>query len=386
MQPRTTLDILSALVAFDTTSRNSNLACVGWIEDYLARYGVASRRIADDTGTKANLFASIGPDRPDGIILSGHTDVVPVDDQPWSSDPFRLEVRDCKAYGRGTCDMKGYLAAVLAAVPEMVAQPLARPIHLAFSCDEEVGCTGVRPMLAALAAENFRAAACFVGEPTLMEVVIGHKGGKRMVVKVMGSTAHSSLAPTAVNAVEWGARLVAHIRDLADKTAEQGPFDPLYDIPHTTLHVGLFSGGTAPNIVPDEASLTFEVRAIGAESPSTYTDAVEAYATTVLTPRMRQVHAGAGFTFIPFVDVPALDIAPDHEAVTMAKRLAGRNGHAKVAYGTEAGLFQTLLGVPSVVIGPGSIGEAHKADEFIALAELDRADAFMHRLVAELRA
>ncbi len=377
----TTLDLLRSLVAFDTTSHRSNLECIGWIESYLARFGIGSERFYDDTGLKANMLATIGPRDEPGYVLSGHTDVVPVDGQDWSSDPFDLTVRDGRAFGRGACDMKGFLACCLAAVPAMVEAPLRRPIHLAFSFDEEVGCTGVRFMLRALAARGATARACFVGEPTSMQVVTGHKGGRRVRVAIRGKACHSSLAPQGVNAIEWGARLIAHVRNEADRIAEAGPHDPLYDVGHTTLHVGLFKGGIASNIVPDSAEFTFEVRALGSEDPAVHIAGIRRHADEVLAPRMRAIDPQAGFTFTETQGIPALEIAPDHEAVTLAKRLAGRNDHAKVAYGTEGGLFQQMLGVPTVVIGPGSIEQAHKPDEFIALDQLARCDDFIRHLI-----
>lgn len=378
--------ILAALVGFDTTSRNSNLELVGWVEAYLTRYGVASQRIYDATGQKANLLATIGPLDKAGYVLSGHTDVVPVDGQDWQSDPFTLTERDGRLYGRGACDMKGFLAACLAQVPAMVAAPLTRPIHLAFSYDEEVGCLGVRAMIAELAARDTKPLACFVGEPTSMKVVIGHKGKRSQRVVVTGRACHSSLAPKGVNAVHAAARIVAKIADLADHLAAQGARDPMFDIAHSTAHVGAIKGGTALNIVSDQAEFIYEIRVVGADDVDQLVGTIQAYAHDVLQPAMQAIAPEAKIVFEDLSEFPGLDIAPDHEAVTLAKQLAGKNGHSKVAYGTEAGLFMVRGGIPSVIIGPGDIEQAHKPDEYLAVSELAAACDFVGRLVSVARA
>ncbi|HEY8565006.1 MAG TPA: acetylornithine deacetylase [Beijerinckiaceae bacterium] len=379
------LEILSTLVAFDTTSRNSNLALIDWAENYLRQRGFACERIYDETGLKANLWASIGPKEAEGYILSGHTDVVPVDGQAWSSDPFQLRVQDGRAYGRGACDMKGFLAVCLAAADDLGRTPLHRPIHLALSYDEEVGCVGAKGLVRHLRDTGIRAEACFVGEPTSMQVVTGHKGKRSVRATVRGRTCHSSLAPQGVNAVEWGARLVAEIRRIADRLAAEGGRDPLYDVPHSTGHVGVFRGGTALNIVPDEAEIVFEYRTIGSEDPDQYVAETVAYARDVLEPAMKAIDPAAGFFFDVYAGFPGLDASPDAPEVTLAKSLAGRNDHGKVAFGTEAGLFHEVAQVPTVILGPGSIEQAHKADEWIALSELERCAAFVERLVERCR-
>jgi acetylornithine deacetylase len=378
-----TLDLLARLVAFDTTSRNSNLPLVEWLCAFLAERDVPFELFPSEDRRKASVFATIGPVDRAGYVLSGHTDVVPVDGQAWSSDPFRLRIADGKAYGRGTCDMKGFLACMLAMAPAMTEARLKRPIHLAFSYDEEVGCTGVRPMLHEIAPRQVKPLAAFIGEPSSMRVIIGHKGGQRCHARVRGRAAHSSLAPHGVNAVEWGARLVARIRDMADDLAANGARDALYDVPHTTMHVGIFRGGTSPNIVPHEAEISFECRALGGENAESYIGEAIRYAREELEPKMRAIDPSSGFDFAYAPGIPALDTPPDHEAVTLAKRLAGRNSHAKVAYGTEAGLFETIAGIPSVVVGPGDIEQAHKPDEWIAIGELEACNAFIERLIAE---
>jgi acetylornithine deacetylase len=381
-----TLAILESLVGFDTTSRNSNIPCADWIVDYLARHGVETERFPSPEGDKHNLWATIGPrDRP-GYVLSAHTDVVPVDGQAWSTDPFRLAVKDGKAFGRGACDMKGFLACTLAMVPEMARAPLATPIHLAYSYDEEVGCTGVRGMLERIAPREPRPIAAFIGEPSSMQVITGHKGGQRVVCTVTGKAAHSSIAPQGVNAVEYAALLVARLKEAAWALETSGRRDDMYDVPHSTLHCGILKGGTSPNIVPHEAEISFECRHISADDPMTHIGPLIRYAEEELMPRMRAVDPASGFRFELRPPLPALEISPDHAAVTMAKRLAGRNDHAKVAYGTEASLFQEIAAIPSLVVGPGDIDQAHKPDEWIRLSELDACNRFIDRLIADCRA
>jgi len=373
-------EILAALVGFDTTSRNSNLPLIGWVEGFFDRLGVAHERIEDTGAGKTNLWATVGPPGTPGYILSGHTDTVPVDGQVWTSDPFRLTERDDRLYGRGTSDMKGYVACCLAAVPDMLKRPLRQPIHLALSYDEEVGCIGVRHMIARIKQAPVQPVACFVGEPTGMDVVIGHKSKRSFWVTVRGCTCHSSLAPQGVNAVEYAARLIVKIRDISDRQRRQGPRDPLYDVPFTTGHTGTVQGGIALNVVPDVCKFVYEFRAVGADDPDALAGEVEAYARDVLEPEMRAVAAETGIDFDPRPHQAGLDTDPAAEVVALAKQLAGRNGHSKVAFGTEAGLFQAG-GIASVVIGPGSIDQAHKADEFIAVAEVAKCGVFLDRLI-----
>jgi acetylornithine deacetylase len=380
------LAILADLVAFDTVSRNSNLALIDWVERHLAAQGVASRRFPDGTGQKAALFATLGPAEFQGYVLSGHTDVVPVDGQEWSSDPFTLRVEGGRAYGRGAVDMKGYLACCLALVPEMLAGALARPIHLAFSYDEEVGCVGVRPMLRWLDGQEVKPLGAFIGEPSNMQVVIGHKGKRSARIIVTGTGAHSSLAPTAVNAVHYGARIVARIADIALRLERQGARDALYDITHSTGHVGMLHGGEALNIVPDRCEIVFEFRTIGEDDPDALMEEVRRYALDELQPEMKAVDARAEIGMDVFAGFAGLDTPPQADIVSLAKHLSGRNGHSKVAYGTEAGLFTAMAGIPAVVLGPGSIGQAHKPDEFIEISQLEACLAMLGRLVAHCRA
>ncbi len=378
--------ILRELVRFDTVSRNSNLELIDWVENHLAGYGVTGQQIFDPTGTKASFLATIGPVSERGYVLSGHTDVVPVDNQDWSSDPFELRIADGRAYGRGTCDMKGFVACCLAAVPELVALPLARPVHLAFSYDEEIGCVGVRPMLEMMAANPVKPLGAIIGEPSQMQVVIGHKGKRSVRARIIGTNAHSSLAPTAVNAVQFGAEIVGKIAAIAARLRAGGARDDLYDVIHSTGHVGLFKGGEALNIVPALAEILFEFRTIGADDPDALVAEVIDFARREVEPRMKAIDGRAAIEFDIYAGFPGLDTAPEAPVVTLAKNLAGRNDHAKVAYGTEAGLFTSMAGIPAVVMGPGSITQAHKADEFITLSEIAGCMAMLERLTLHCRA
>lgn len=374
-------EILATLIGFDTVSHKSNLDLIAWVEGYLEGHGVASHRVYDETGEKANLIATIGATDAPGIILSGHVDVVPVEGQPWSTDPFEATVIDGKMYGRGSSDMKGFCACVLAAVPQMVAADLTTPLHIVLSYDEEVGCIGVRGAIREIADWPVRPRACIVGEPTMMQVVIGHKTKRSIRVTVRGKTGHSSLAPNYVNAVEYAARLTVFISDIGREFAASGAVDPLYDVGHTTAHVGMLHGGTQLNIVPDEAVFDFEFRAIKEDDADALVERVKVFAREVLEPAMRAVDPATGIDFHTISEVDGLDTAPEADVVAFAKGLANRNDHAKVAFGTEGGLFQTMADIPTVVIGPGDIGRAHKADEYIGLDELRAGSAFIERLI-----
>lgn len=379
-------DILATLIGFDTVSHRSNLPLIEWVEGYLDGYGIASHRVYDETGQKANLIATIGPEGVPGIVLSGHTDVVPVEGQPWSTDPFEATVIDGRMYGRGSSDMKGFCACVLAAVPKMVAAKLDTPFHIVFSYDEEIGCIGVRGAISEIAQWDVKPRACIVGEPTMMQVIVGHKSKRSLRVTVTGKSGHSSLAPTFVNAVEYAARLTVFISDIGRELAETGAVDPLYDVGHTTAHVGMIHGGTQLNIVPDLATFDFEFRAIGEDDADALVERVKAHARDVLVPMMRAVHPQADIVFELLSGVDGLDTAPEEDVVAFTKTLAHQNAHSKVAFGTEGGLFQTMAGIPTVVIGPGDIGRAHKADEFIELAEIEAGSAFLERLIARVSA
>jgi acetylornithine deacetylase len=372
--------MIRRLVAFDTTSRNSNLELIDFVRNYLDGFGVESRLVRDETGAKANLYATLGPDDKGGIALSGHTDVVPVDGQDWTSDPWSIVERGGRLYGRGTCDMKGFLAIALAFVPEFLQRGLSTPVHLVLSHDEEVGCIGVRSLIDVLSTMPVRPRACIVGEPTDMKVMVAHKGKKSMRCRVHGHECHSSLAPTGVNAVEYAAEVIAYLRGMARRIAEHGPFDPAYDVPHTTVHTGVVHGGTALNIVPKDCYFDFEFRHIAADDPEGLFGEVHRFAEEELKPQMTANAPETGFTWQELSRIPGLATRDDEEIVALAKALSGSNSTGKVAFATEAGLFQEI-GIPTIICGPGSIEQAHKPDEFVALEQIAQCEAFMHRLM-----
>ena len=374
------LQMIERLIGFDTTSRLSNLALIEWVEAYLAEHGVDSRLTFDDDRKKANLFATLGPPDKPGLVLSGHTDVVPVDGQSWDTDPFTVTERDGKLYGRGTSDMKSFLAVVLALVPEFVQRGLDTPIHLALSYDEEVGCLGVRRLLADLDKVGIKPTGCIVGEPTEMRVVTGHKGKLSVRCQVRGLEAHSSLTHQGVNAVEAAAETVAYLKRMARKRRREGPFNPLFDPPYTTIHTGVIHGGTALNIVPRDCGFHFEFRYIPGDDPFALLEQVKRYVGTELEPEMRAVSPATGFEFDARGGFNGLDIADDAEITAFVKAVSGANSTGKVSFGTEAGLFQHA-GIPTVVCGPGSIEQAHKPNEFVSLEQVAQCERFMRRLM-----
>lgn len=380
------LDMLRRLVGFPTVSRDSNLDLIRHVADYLAGHGIDSRLTYDDTGLKANLFATIGPADIPGIVLSGHTDVVPVDDQNWSSDPFDLTEREGRVYGRGATDMKGFVAVMLAFVPRFAAAGLKKPVHLSLSYDEEVGCVGVRRLIDDLPALPVRPEMCIVGEPTRMRLMLGHKGKVNMRVRVRGSSCHSSLAPQGVNAVEYAAELVSFLRRMARRKATMGPFDRLFDVAHTTVHTGIIAGGTALNIVPKDCRVDFEIRAIPQDDLEEMVAEVKAFAASELEPEMKAIDPEAGFDWEVISSIPGLDTEPDADVAQTVSQLTGRNDFGKVAFGTEGGLFQQRGGIPTIICGPGDIDQAHKPDEFIELSQLVECEAFMERLIERLAA
>ena len=384
--PGTTLsstDMIGRLVGFDTTSRNSNLALIDFVRDYLDGWGVPSELVFDAERRKANLYATIGPEDRGGIVLSGHTDVVPVDGQPWESDPFALKEADGRLYGRGTCDMKSFVAVALALVPEFRARELKTPVHFAFSYDEEVGCVGVRGLLAELRQRPVKPRGCIVGEPTLMRPVIAHKGKKSMRCHIHGREAHSALTHEGVNAVEMAAELVTYLRGMARRKRDEGPFDHDFTPPYTTIHTGVLKGGTALNIVPRDCELEFEFRNIPGDDLEVLAAEVRRYAETMLLPEMQRVNAATGIVFEEINTTRGLVTSPDEEIVHLAQRLSGANALGKVSYGTEAGLFQAE-DIPTVICGPGSMEQGHKPNEFVSLEQVRACEAFMRRLMDHL--
>lgn len=376
-----TLDLIKKLISFDTTSRNSNLELIQFIENYLSEHGVKSTLVHDEEGKKANLYATLGDQTQSGIMLSGHTDVVPVDGQDWDTDPFEVITKGDKLYGRGTSDMKSFIAIVLAYVPKFLERGLDIPIHLAFSYDEEIGCIGVRRLIDIMNTLPVKPRMAIVGEPTSMDVIVGHKGKRSYKAHVRGLEAHSSLAPEGVNSIEYAAEMIAHLKSMARRIQENGPHDELYDVSHTTVHTGVIQGGTALNIVPKDCHFEFEFRYLGDDDPDAIEAEIREFAAQSLEPHMRKISRDTGIDITCTNDMPALNLNADEEVVTFVKALAGKNDHAKVAFGTEAGLFHAHAGIPTVVCGPGSIEQAHKPNEFVELSQLDEACVFMDRLM-----
>ena len=378
-------DILARLIAFDTVSRNSNLALIKYIQDYLAGLGVDSELFFDEAGGKANLFATLGPRDRGGVCLSGHTDVVPVDGQNWSVPPFELTENDGRLYGRGTADMKGYIACVLAAVPAFLAQPLRVPLHLAFSYDEEVGCLGVRSLLADLERREHKPIACIIGEPTELKPVLGHKGKLAMRCQVHGAACHSAYAPQGVNAIEYAAKLINRLGEIGTRLAAPERHDPRFDPPYSTVQTGVIGGGRALNIVPAECQFDFEVRALPSDDPQQVAEQLRDYAETELLPKMRAVKAEADIRFSELSAYPALATDPQSEVAQLLARLSGSDEFSTVAFGTEGGLFDQA-GIPTVVCGPGSMDQGHKPDEFVSVEQLAACDGMLGRLVEWMKA
>jgi acetylornithine deacetylase len=370
------------LIGFDTTSRNSNLALIDSVRAYLAEHGVESELVPDETGKKANLYASIGPKDRGGVILSGHTDVVPVDGQPWDTDPWQVVERDNRLYGRGTSDMKSFVAIALAYVPQFVKASLKTPVHLAFSYDEEVGCIGVRRLIAQIAARPIKPKLCIIGEPTEMKPIAQHKGKVSWRGRVRGHECHSSMTHRGANAVEAAAEIVARLKALARAKAKDGPFDREFDPPYTTVHTGTIRGGTALNIVPLDCSFDFEIRHLPTEDPRALFTPIAAYAAE-LQAELQRAAPEASIGFDELTATPGLASAPDDPAVTLARQLTGANSSGKVSFGTEGGLFQQA-GIPTVVCGPGSIAQAHQPNEWVALDQLVECERFMQRLLQRL--
>jgi acetylornithine deacetylase len=378
------IELLAKLIAFDTTSRDSNLALIEYVEGLLGALGVNATRVPNAEGRKANLYATLGPGTEGGIVLSGHTDVVPVDGQKWSSDPFTLTERDGRLYGRGSCDMKGFLALALAAAP-IFAEPgrLKRPVHLAFSYDEEVGCIGAPSMIAEIAKHVPRPAAVIVGEPTMMEVVHGHKGITTYTVTVTGHEAHSSLTHLGLSANAVAVRLMHRLSELADRLERDGdpasPFVPR----HATLTIGMINGGTAGNILARECVFLFDLRCPPGMDPAAILSPFLAEAKT-LDAEMKARFPEAGIEIVRRSLTPAFAPEPDGEAERVARGLAGDNGPPRVVpYAAEAGQFQEA-GFSTVICGPGSIEQAHQPDEYVDRVQMERGAAFMLRLAEML--
>lgn len=381
-----TIELFRHLVGFDTTSRNSNLDLIEFARDVLESVGASCVTVLSQEGNKANLFATIGPADRGGVLLSGHSDVVPVDGQAWSSDPFVVTERGGRFFGRGTCDMKGFLAVVLAAAPLFAAERLTEPLHIALTYDEEIGCLGVPVLIEAMRSMPVLPRLCIVGEPTGMRVAIGHKGARAYRACFHGREAHSSLAPLSVNAVEHAAALVARLTALGREFALHGPFDPDYDVAHATVHTGVIRGGTQVNIVPAHCEVEFEYRPLPEQDNDAPESRIRGWLDEEIVPAMQAIDKACGMELERRYAYPGLATAREADITLLARELSKSGEPVKIAFGTEAGSYHSELGIPSVVCGPGSIRQAHQPDEFVSAGQLAACEEFMRRLLNRLSA
>jgi acetylornithine deacetylase len=375
--------MIERLIAFKTVSRDSNLGLIEWVRDYLRTMGAKTRLTHDPTGKKANLFATLGDSQKPGLILSGHTDVVPVDGQNWDTDPFVATERDGKLFARGAADMKGFIGIILAHAPRFLAAlnegRLDAPLHYALSYDEEVGCLGVRGLIRDLEENSIRPAGCVVGEPTSMQPIVAHKGTHRFRCAVHGREAHSSYVTRGVNAIEYAARLVVYIRQIADRLAQIETRDYGFTVPYSTLSTGLIQGGIAANVIPKECIFQFDMRTLPNASADALYQEIRGYAEE-LAREMQQTDASSGIDLKWMSQTVGLAASETDAIVQWAMRLANNHSVGKVSYGTEAGLFQQM-GVSSVICGPGDIAQAHTPNEFVALEQLAQCEAFVSRII-----
>jgi acetylornithine deacetylase len=380
MDAPATAEMLARLVSFDTTSRNSNLALIGFVREFLDAQRIPYRISTDAAGEKANIHAIVGPQEAGGIALSGHVDTVPVDGQAWTADPFTLRPADGRLHARGAADMKGFVAACLAAIPAVKARPLARPLHLFISYDEEVGCQGARRLIRDLEESGLKPALCVVGEPSGMQPILAHKGKLNLAVRVRGLTGHSSEPGKGVNSIQAAGEAVAYVAAEARRLAKEGPFEDGFDPPHTTIHVGTIEGGTILNIIPERCAFTMEWRNIPADDPMRQVERMRRFVAGTIEPAMHAVSPRTGFDFEVTTEMPGLSLAADHALTSLVKQLTGSNSTGKVSYGTEGGFYQNA-GIATIVCGPGHIAQAHQPDEWIGQDQLDACDAFIRRLV-----
>ena len=379
----TTTALLARLVGFDTTSRNPNLDLIGFVCAWLDRHGVPYRVSTDPSGQKANIHAIIGPQVAGGIALSGHVDTVPIDGQAWSADPFTLREADGRLYARGAADMKGFVAACLAAVPELVARKLVRPIHLFITHDEETDMAGARELVDDLAASGLAPAMCIVGEPSLMQPILGHKGRLALRVIARGKPGHSSEPAKGVNAIAAAAEAIAHLSAEARRFAARGPLDRNFDPPHTTVHVGTIQGGSILNIIPERCEFIMEWRTIPTDDFFAEVERLRDHLAAAVEPAMKAVDPACGFTLEVMNWIPGLRLPGEHALADLVKQITGANAAGYVSYGTEGGLYEAA-GIPTIVCGPGNIAQAHQPDEWIARSQLDACDAFIRRLADRL--
>lgn len=377
--------LMEKLVSFPTVSRDSNLPLVEWVEAYLTGHGITCHRFYNDDGDKAALFAHVGPDIEGGVVLSGHTDVVPVDGQPWTSDPWVVTERDGRLYGRGTCDMKGFDSLAIWTMVEAQHADIKRPLQIALSFDEEVGCTGAPPMIEAMQGVLPKASAVIVGEPSTMQAVTGHKGGMGFDTHMIGFEVHSSIMHTGVNAIMSGAKLIewANEQNIVNMNAEPGTLAAMFDPPWTTLHVGQIRGGTAHNITAKDCHFAMDFRVVPGESVQNWADTYRAQV-DALAAQMSAVHPDASIEITQRFDVPPLQPEENGEAEALVRQITGDNATHVVSYGTEAGQFQAA-GYSAVVCGPGDIAQAHQPDEFIEISQFEAGHDFMRRLLDTLK-
>lgn len=377
--------ILDRLVTFPTVSHDSNLPLIDWVDAYLSSHGITTHRHYNEDNEKAALFAHVGPEVAGGLVLSGHTDVVPVQGQPWSSDPFQVVERDGKLFGRGTCDMKGFDALAIWALVEGHYDDLQRPLQIALSYDEEIGCTGAAPLIEAMARILPKASAVIVGEPSMMQAVTGHKGGTGYQVQMRGFEVHSSIMHTGVNAIMEGAKLIewANAMNAQNRARRPSDMDAVFDPPWTTLHVGQIAGGTAHNITALNCRFGFDFRFVPGDSAETWKTRFRSKVAEVEA-EMKAVQPTAQIELEEFFSLPALVPETDGEAEALVRRLTGDNAAHVVSYGTEAGHFQNA-GYSAVICGPGDIAQAHQPDEYLSLAQFEAGQVFMQRLLDLLR-
>ncbi|MCT7375754.1 acetylornithine deacetylase [Chelativorans salis] len=378
-----TRQILADLVAFPTVSADSNLQLIDYAAEILGDAGARLSVHQDEAGTKANLFATLGPEGDGGIVLSGHTDVVPVEGQEWTSDPFALREADGRLYGRGTCDMKGFIACCLAMAPVFAQKPLKRPLHFAFTYDEEVGCFGARALMDELARAEIRPAAAIIGEPTLMRIIEGHKGCYEYTTEFRGLEGHGSDPGRGVNAVEYAVRYVSRLMALAEELKVRAPAESRFHPPWTTLQVGLMQGGAARNVIPGHCTVEWEMRPVQEGDAAFVKDDIQAYIDQVLRPAMKIVSEDADIVTHVVGEVEGLEPVAQSEARRIVSELTGLTEAEVVAFGTEAGLFQSA-GISAVICGPGSIEQAHKPDEFVSVEQLSACLGMLERLRPKL--
>lgn len=380
------LDMIDRLIGFPTVSRDSNLGLIEFVRDHLLKLGVKPRLVYDASRKKANLFCSLADDparvKTAGIVLSGHTDTVPIDGQEWATDPFTATHRNGKIHGRGTADMKGFIAIALAWAPRFLAAQATMPVHLSLTFDEETTFIGVNTLVADLTEAGIKPAGCIIGEPTDMRAIVAHKGKRDFCCRVRGREAHSSQTPTAVNAIEYAARLIAFIRAQADRLSREEMKDTRFEVPYSTLQTGVIHGGIAVNVVPRDCSFEFEMRNVPGTPHDALAQPILDYAASELVPQMNKVAPEAGIVFEMGMDLPAFGIAPEASVVKWAQEQArtAHLGTGAVGFATEAGIFHRA-GIPTVVLGPGSIDQAHKPDEFITYEQVAACEAFFARIV-----